>query len=188
MKWIIPIGLLGAGVFISACGGSDNSRGTSDSSATVTNMDTTNKISQNTNKGEQDFINYAVPANEKEMIWLQAGIKGGRSKALKDHAKMMLRDHKKLDSTVHQYLSSHPALTAPSVDTVNTVDLTEKMGAGWDSAWAHKMVEDHSGLLEKLQNSQSEVKDTALLAIVNNTIPVVQSHLAMAKSLQTKIK
>ena len=153
----------------------------------ASNADSTNKVAQS-NKGEQDFVNYAIPGNTLEIIWLQAGIRDGRSRELKDHAKMMLKDHKKLDSTVSVFLSSHQNLTVPSVDTVNAVNLTVKKGPAWDSAWAHKMVEDHSGLLEKLQTSQTEVKDTALLAIINSTIPVVQSHLAMAKSLQTKIK
>jgi predicted outer membrane protein len=186
MKMISSISMLTCIALLSACGGSTNSNNSSDSSATMTNADSTTKASQN--NGAQDFINYAVPGNTKEIIWLQAGIKDGHSKELKDHAKMMLVDHKKLDSTVSRYLSTHQNLTAPVVDTANTVDITVKKGVAWDSAWAKKMVEDHSGLLEKLQNSQTVVKDTALLTIINNTIPVVQSHLAMAKSLQTKIK
>jgi len=187
MKLIISISLIAGVALLSACGG-DNKGGSEDSSDSASNSDTSSKVAQYNNKGEQDFINYAIPANTLEIIWLQAGIRDGRRAELKDHAIMMLKDHKKLDSTVSVFLSSHQYLTVPPVETAHTVDLTVKKGPSWDSAWTSKMIEDHSDLLDKMQTSQTEVKDTALLAIINNTIPVVQSHLAMVKRLQSKTK
>ncbi len=187
MKLIKSLSVLGGFAMMVACGNNNSGGSAADSSAT-TNADTTNKTVQSNTNAEQDFINYAVPANTKEIIWLKAGIKEGHNKALKDDAKMMLKDHKKLDSTVTGYLGTHTNLSAPSVDTSNVVNINDKKGVDWDKAWVAKMVEDHSGLLEKLQKSAGDVKDTVLLSIINGTIPVVQAHLAMAKSLQTKIK
>src|SRR5882762_8821899 len=109
MKLFIKPLVIASSLAIFACNGNGGNN-TSDSTASKTDTvkgDTTNTVSQNKASGEQDFINYAVPANTKEIIWLQAGIKQGQNKELKNHAKMMLKDHQSLDQTVKNYLSSH---------------------------------------------------------------------------------
>ena len=174
-------------ILFAACGGNSTDSGATDSSTTA-KTDTTSKMVQNNSVGEQDFVNYAVPGNTKEIIWLEAGIHKSHDKELKQQASMMLTDHKKLDAEVKHYLDNHKDLNVPTVDTANVVDINDKKGADWDKAWANKMVEDHSDLLSKLQNSQRDVKDTALLSLINSTVPVVESHLAMAKTLKAKIK
>ncbi len=187
MKFLIPSFNLIAGLaLLCACNNSSNTSSTDSTAATTT--DTTRTAAAPANTGEQDFLDYAVPANTKEIIWLKAGINHGTSKALKDHARMMLKDHEKLDGTVKNYLSSHSNLHAPTVDTTNVVNINDKKGKDWDMAWTDKMVTDHSDLLDKLKNSQNQVKDTALLSIINSTIPVVNSHLTMVKDMQSKMK
>jgi putative membrane protein len=184
MKLIKSLGVIGSLIFIAACG--NNASSTATDSTTAANADTTKKTADN--KAEQNFINYAVPGNTKEIVWLKAGIKDGHNKQLKEHAKMMLKDHLKLDSTVSAYLVKHKDLTVPSVDTTNAVNINDKKGADWDKAWIQKMLDDHNDLLTKLQQSSSDVKDTELLSIINGTIPVVQSHISMVKDLQGKLK
>jgi putative membrane protein len=184
MKLIQIIGA-SATIAMMACG-SNNSTSGADTATAVT-TDTTSKMAPST-AAEQDFINYAVPGNTKEIIWLKAGIHQGHNKDLKSNAKMMLKDHEQLGNSVSDYLGMHKNLSVPVVDTTNAVNINDKKGADWDKAWADKMVDDHSDLLSKLQKSQSDVKDTAMLSIINGAVPVVQSHLAMAKDLKTKLK
>jgi putative membrane protein len=184
MKLIKSMGVIGGLIVMAACG-NNASNASADSTATVS-ADTSKKAPDN--KAEQNFINYAVPGNTKEIVWLKAGISQGHNKQLKEHAKMMLKDHLKLDSTVSAYLGNHKDLSIPSVDTTNAVNINDKKGADWDKAWVQKMVDDHSELLTKLQLSSSDVKDTELLSIINGTIPVVQSHLSMVKDMQGKLK
>lgn len=192
MKLLIRPLVFVSSLAIFACNNGNTSSNGSDTSTTsktdTVKADTTNAVAQNKTNPEQDFINYAVPANTKEIIWLKAGVNHGQSKSLKDHAKMMLKDHQKLDVTVSKYLSSHGNLTAPAVDTSNVVNIQNKMGKDWDKAWVDQMVNDHSDLLGKLKQSQTDVKDTSLSSIITSTIPVVESHLAMAKSLQAKMQ
>ena len=135
MKLITSISLAAGIALLSACGGSDTAASASDSTAIANNTDTSSKLSQTSHKGEQDFINYAIPANTLEILWLQAGIRDGKRRELKDHAKMMLKDHRQLDSIVSVFLSSHQQLTVPAVDTAHAVDITAKKGPAWDSAW-----------------------------------------------------
>ena len=183
---LFPLFLAAGALCVTACNNSGNGSAASDSTAAANTASDSSKMMAGS--PEQDFINFAVPANTKELIWLQAGIDKSSSGELKKHAKMMKTDHEKLDATVKNYLSGHTAISAPSVDTTNTVNINNKTGNDWNKAWADKMVDDHEALLNKLKTAQKDIKDTALMAIVTNTIPVVESHLAMAKSLKDKLK
>lgn len=137
---------------------------------------------------EQDFLNFAIPANAKEIIWLNAGLAKGTSKDIKAHAAMMLKDHKKLGATVKEFMSKKSNYTMPELDTANTVNIDDKTGADWDKAWTNKMVDDHNALLDKLKKAQDDVKDEDLKKIVTTTIPVVESHVTMVKDAQAKLK
>lgn len=140
------------------------------------------------NKVNQDFINYAVPKNAAEIAWLMAAKTMGTSKELKAHADMMLKDHKKLDATVKSYLAKHTNITAPAADTAGVVNLTEAKGDAWDKAFAAKMVSEHEDLLSHLNDAENSVTDADLKKIVTGTKPVVQSHLDMVKGMQSKMK
>ena len=191
-----------AGVLcVTACnnGTPDNAASTTDSSSTSSvgngtvdsasskKEDSTNASTIGNTNPDQATIDYMVPDNKKEIAWLMAGIKMGTSKDVKDHAKKMLADHQKLGKEVAA-LIKNKNLTEPPVDTVGVVNLTDPKGKEWDKAWVDKMVKDHSDLLNKLGQSESEVRDSSLKKIVVNTKPVVQSHLDMTKMMQDKMK
>lgn len=152
-----------------------------------TSTNTTSAMDTETSTPEQEFINYAVPGNTKEIIWLKAGMSKATSKEIKSHAAMMLKDHNNLGAHVKDYMSKKPNLTMPALDTANEVNINDKTGADWDKAWADKMVADHSDLLDKLKVSKTNVKDPDLNKLITGAIPVVASHLSMVKMLQSKL-
>jgi putative membrane protein len=177
-------------LLLGACGNNGSNTSSTDSSAAKTDTATTaqNTQAQQMKSPEQDFVNYAVPANTKEMVWLREGIAKSGNSDIKNHAKMMLKDHQQLDEKVKAYLSTKGTnLNVPAVDTTNAVNINDKKGKDWDKAWVDKMVDDHSELLDKLKSSQKDVKDSSLLTLINNTIPTVESHLAMAKTMKSKM-
>ncbi|MEP7143933.1 MAG: DUF4142 domain-containing protein [Ferruginibacter sp.] len=192
--------LFAAGIMY-ACNSGDktNTATTSDSisgSDKPAAMDTAHSIADSshsamattTSSAEQDFLNFAIPANAKEIIWLKAGQAHGTSKDIREHSAMMVKDHKKLEATVKDFMSKKPNYSMPTLDTANTVNINDKTGSGWDKAWADKMVDDHNALLDKLKSAQAGVKDADLSKIITTTIPVVESHLAMTKKIQDKLK
>jgi putative membrane protein len=191
MKGLISVaGSLSLTLLLGACGNNGSNTSSTDSSAAKTDTATTaqNTQAQQMKSPEQDFVNYAVPANTKEMVWLREGIAKSGNSDIKNHAKMMLKDHQQLDEKVKAYLSTKGTnLNVPAVDTTNAVNINDKKGKDWDKAWVDKMVDDHSELLDKLKSSQKDVKDSSLLTLINNTIPTVESHLAMAKTMKSKM-
>lgn len=132
---------------------------------------------------EQDFINYAVPKNTKEIMWLKAGLVKGDA-AIKAHSKMMLKDHNNLAEAIKNWMSNNKNITMPAVDTAGEVNINNKIGNDWNSAWIDKAVKDHNEILSNLKNAQTVVKDSSLNKIISNTIPIVESHLAMSKKMQ----
>ncbi|MEO5888968.1 MAG: DUF4142 domain-containing protein [Ferruginibacter sp.] len=145
-------------------------------------------MSSTASSPEQDFLNFAIPANAKELIWLKAGMAQGSIKDIKEHAAMMIKDHKKLGAAVDEFMSKKPTYAKPLLDTANTITINDKTGAGWDKAWVDKMMDDHNALLEKLKKAQADVTDADLKKIVTGAIPVVESHVAMVKMVQSKLK
>lgn len=135
---------------------------------------------------EQEFLNYAIPKNTKEIMWIKAGATHGAMKETKDHATMMLKDHNKLAAEIKDYMTQNPSYMMPALDTANEVTILDKKGADFDKAWADKMVSDHEEILSKLNSAKTSVTDANLSKIITNTIPVVESHLSMAKLMQKK--
>ena len=135
---------------------------------------------------EQEFINYAVPKNTKEIMWLKAGLKNG-SAAVKEHSQMMLKDHNKLAEEVKGWLGKNSTITMPALDTAGEVNIGDKKGNDWNKTWIDKSVTDHTEILAHLKDAKAIVKDVALNKIITNTIPVVESHLAMSKKMQESL-
>ena len=190
---IKTLAVLLAGVALYSCNDGANTSSTNTTSldsvttkhSSVATDTSTTVMKTATVNAEQEFLNYAVPANTKELMWIKAGINMGTAKNVKEHSRMMLNDHNKMAAEIKKFMSSKAHFTMPTVDTANVVNLTEKKGADWDKAWTNKMVTDHTELLEKLQKSKNDVKDADLNKMITNNIPIVESHLAMVKKLQS---
>jgi len=151
--------------------------------------DTTNFAKNSEALGpEQSFINYMVPKNNNEIIWLKAALTRSLFKELKQQSLIMLKEHDQLAEDIKGYIAKHPTISRPKVDASNTVTINNKTGADWDKAWADKMVDDYNEMLDKLQSAKSYIGDSALNKLIINTIPLVASHLSRAKTLQAKLK
>lgn len=185
----IPLLLAAGFLSFTACNddGTNASRINADSSALPVDTSSQSNASTPATNSDQAFIDYVVPKNASEIAWLTAGMNHGNSKELKDHAKMMLADHKKLEGEVKDLITKK-SMSMPAADTTNAVTINDKKGKDWDKAWTDKMVADHEEILNKLQSAQNDVQDADAKTLITNTIPVVQNHLKMAKAMQAKMK
>ncbi len=183
--------LIIASIILYSCDGGDKTTSieTNKDSMAITTPgmgDTSNSGMNNNNTSatspEQDFINYAVPKNTKEIMWLKAGSMKG-NKEIKDHSVMMLKDHNKLAMEIKTWMSSHSNIMMPSFDTANEVNINDKMGNEWNKAWVEKSIADHNEILDHLKSAKTAVTDADLNKIISNTIPVVESHLSMSKMM-----
>ena len=187
---------IAASAAIFSCHSGDTTPTSSGGNSDSISKDNTNVVvdtSHNTTHGatsampvvqpEQEFINYAVPKNTKEIMWLKAGLKNG-SAAVKEHSEMMLKDHNKLAGEIKTWLGKNSTITMPALATAGEVNIGDKKGNDWNRTWIDKSVTDHTEILAHLKDAKSVVKDVALNKIISNTIPVVESHLAMSKKMK----
>lgn len=140
-----------------------------------------------TTSAEQDFINYAVPKNTKEIMWLNAGTMKG-NKEIKNHSAMMLKDHNKLAMQIKDWMSRNTSIMMPALDTANEVNINEKMGNDWNKAWVEKSIADHIEILDHLKSAKTAVTNADLNKIITKTIPIVESHLKMSNMMREAVK
>ena len=159
------VSFLTAGMLcLTACNSDSNSNststasdsgGTSNANSKMADTGSSNSMNNNNSSAasanpDQAAIDYMVPKNMMEIAWLMAGIHNGTSKELKEHATMMLADHKKLGDKVKALITSK-SLTMPAVDTAGAVSIMDAKGKDWDKAWANQMVKDHSKINDDLK-------------------------------------
>jgi len=177
-----------------SCGNSTSSSTSSDSTSTSSTTNTmaaapadTTAANTNANSNKDaDFINDVAVSNAKEIAWLQAGIDNG-GKDVKEHAKMMKKDHEQLAQQVKDYAGKKNIALPPDQDYSKDVDMGNKKGKDWDKAWVDKMVDEHQKTIDKFQKAQNEVSDAELKTMITNTLPTLQKHLDMCKTLQGKM-
>ena len=136
---------------------------------------------------DADFVMDVAKGNAGEIKMLQMGVDKGTSKMLKDDAKKMLADHKKLAQQAQDYASKHN-ITLPAPDNMDMSDMDSKKGKDWDMAWAGKMVDGHQTMIAKFEAEQNVAKDPELKTWVTNTLPTLHNHLDMAQKLQSSMQ
>jgi putative membrane protein len=139
---------------------------------------------------DSSFIVDAVTSNSEELKVLQAGIDMG-GKAVKEHAKMMLADHKKLAKALDDYSAKKnmPVAAADRDKPVSDLDdITKKTGADRDKAWTSFVIKAHEKAIGKFEGAQNNVNDPELKTMIANTLPTLHAHLDMLNKAMDAMK
>lgn len=155
--------------------------------------DTAMSRMKNTMSGNPDsaFVAKTTMKNQHEIVMLQAGVKMGTNKQLKEHAKMMLADHTKLAKKLEAYASSkhYSAIEKGNEKAADDMDdMKGKTGADWDKAWLNKMIDGHKDNISAFESARNDVKDSELKSLIDNTLPTLHHHLDMVTSLRDNMK
>jgi putative membrane protein len=149
-----------------------------------------NKVDNALDRDEnKEFVNDAVENNNKELYLLALGRKMGTSSELRNAAKEMEADHKKMGEEVLAFAKTK-GIALDDVDTTDTNHdmATRDKGAEWDKDWVDKMVNDHEKDVKLFEDAVDDVEDAELKTWINNTLPTLRHHLEMAKKMQDKMK
>jgi putative membrane protein len=125
-------------------------------------------------------------ANKGEVDMANLALKQG-TKAVKDYANTMVKDHnsndKDLMALAKRHNTSVPDKKMDDEEMMNMKKLITLKGTTFDKAYIDMMVDDHTKVLAKL--SAGSPSDGDLKTHVETTKTAVQRHLDMAKQLQT---
>lgn len=120
----------------------------------------------------------------------------GTAAAVRDFGKRMVRDHHTLraqGAALAKKLNVTPA--APSDDPLpavaqkemETLNSTAK-GKDFDKAYIDSEVDIHKAVLDLATKAAGQTQTAELKALIQKAAPVIQAHLTLAESIQSKMK
>lgn len=137
-----------------------------------------------------EFVKKAAQGNLMEVQVGGMAQEKAASDEVKDFGRRMVADHSKANDQLK------PIAEKLKVNWPNALnaegkqmhaELEKLQGAEFDRKYVDEMVKDHKKDVEKYKKAQVNVKDKNLREYVNKTLPILQEHLMMAKSLKANM-
>ncbi len=170
----------------------------SSASDPVEKADSTNEAKQDAapveSKSKENTSAFLVKAADGGMAEVAAGKLGeekATNKAVKSFAADMVKDHSAVNEEVKALAAKLNVTipTAPSDENRKKADdMSEKKPKDFDKDFMDMMVSDHKKTIDLFKSASNDDIDADVRSFVNNTIPKLEAHLAMADSIQKKLK
>jgi putative membrane protein len=177
-------------------GSSDTSKDAAVSTDVKMSSDTSTMQSGNTNNGgmaktDNEFVTKAAGGGMMEVELGKAAQTNASSQAVKDFGKMMETDHTKANAELTSIAAADniniPA-SLPAEHQGHVDGLKATKGADFDKAYMDMMVNDHVKTIEDFKKAAKDNSDEKVKAFAAKTLPTLESHLAKAKAIKSKMK
>ena len=179
-----------------------NSNQNSNSNSTANSNKSQNRNSNRSNRnsgamGEQagmgnmtskdhDFIMDAAMGGLEEVELGRIAAQKGMSDAVKQFGQRMVDDHSKANTELMSLASSKGMTLPTALDEKHQKDVTKlsaMSGAEFDRAYSKMMLSDHNKDVSEFEKQSTKGTDPDLKAFASKTLPTLQEHLQLAKSL-----
>ena len=192
--WALAI-VLACGVLAFAGSGESNSQNANSSSTQNSNS---NRNSNSTSAtGERAAAAVVSAADKKFMMEAATGgmmevelgriaAQQGSSDAVKQFGQRMVDDHSKANEELMQLASTKGVTLPTELDAKHKSEvakLSKMTGANFDRAYSKMMLSDHVKDVAEFEKQSTKANDADLKAFTAKTLPTLQEHLQMAKSL-----
>ncbi len=135
-----------------------------------------------------------IVADKGEVQIGQLAISNGTAKT-QDYGKILLRDHQTSLTQVQSLakekgvkLGEKPRDELAQEEQQQSMELHQKLaklhGLEFDHAFSRAMVEDHQKDIDHLKQWRAQLNDADVVALIDQTLPVLDRHLDEAKRLQ----
>ena len=123
-------------------------------------------------------------ADQKEIQAGQIAQKNGRSKAVKDYGKMLVKDHTAADGKVaglaqKENVDLVAATPAPGPNDMGTT----ATGPDFDKKFAQEMLDDHRKAIAALTAARDSTADPQLRKLLTDMLPTLEKHAAAAERI-----
>lgn len=166
----------------SAC----NSNKTEDSKE-VAEEQNDEKLDDTPLEDDSKFALAAADGGLVEVKLAQLAQANASTKAVKDFAETMIKDHSKANEEL-KALAQQKNISLPlslSDDKQKDYDdMAKKKGKDFDKAYASFMVDDHQEDINQFEKAAKDCKDPDLKAWAAGKVPTLQHHLEMAKTMR----
>jgi putative membrane protein len=140
--------------------------------------------------GDTTFAMKAAQGGMAEVKLGQLAVDKGGSPDVKNFGQRMVDDHTKLNDQMKQVASAQNMTLPTDLDAKDqaTYDRLSKLsGAAFDKAYVRDMVKDHETDIKEFQKEANSGKDPQLKQLASTALPILQSHLQMAKECEGKV-
>jgi putative membrane protein len=140
---------------------------------------------------DRTFVNEAAVGGMAEVQLGQLAVKNAKSPDVKNFGQRMVDDHTRVNNDLKQLASSKGITLPTDLDTKHkeTVDRLSKLtGEQFDKAYMNDMIEDHTKDVADFRKEASEAGDPDVKAFAAKTLPTLEEHLALAKSINSKVQ
>jgi putative membrane protein len=134
---------------------------------------------------EKAFIHEAAQGGQLQVALGKLAVERAESSAVKSFGQRMIDDHTKINEELQALAKEKGvALPAPSASPKAEQQLSKLKGAAFDRAYMIDMVRHHERDVAAFQAQAKTAADRQLRSFVTETLPVLQEHLAQAKSIE----
>jgi putative membrane protein len=140
--------------------------------------------------GDTTFAMKAAQGGMAEVKLGQLAVDKAGSPDVKTFGQRMVDDHSKLNDQMKQVASAENMTLPTDLDAKDqaTYDKLSKLsGAEFDKAYMRDMVKDHETDIKEFQKEANTGKDPQLKQLASTALPILQSHLQMAKDCEAKV-
>jgi putative membrane protein len=135
---------------------------------------------------DTSFMTDAAAAGLMEVELGRMATTQGGSDAVKQFGQRMVDDHSSANTALMQLASTKGVTLPTAIDDKQKNDMakfSKLTGADFDKAYAKQMVSDHNKAVSLFEKESTKGTDPDLKAFATKTLPTLQEHLQMAKSL-----
>ncbi|WP_255153822.1 DUF4142 domain-containing protein [Ferruginibacter sp. HRS2-29] len=177
-------------------GSSDTTKDAAVSTDVKMTTDTASMQSANTNNGgvaktENEFVTKAAGGGMMEVELGKIAQTNAASQEVKDYGKMLETDHSKANAELSSIAAADniniPA-TMPEEYVGHVNGLKAKTGNDFDKAYMAMMVDDHVKDIAAFKDAAKNNSDEKVKAFAAKTLPTLESHLAKAKAIKSRLK
>lgn len=142
------------------------------------------------NSADTTFAMKAAQGGMAEVKLGQLAADKASNPDVKAFGQKMVDDHTKANDQLKS-VAGNENMTLPT--DINAKDqaeydkLSKLSGADFDKAYMKNMVKDHEMDVKDFQKEANSGKDPQLKSFASTTLPILQSHLQMAKETQAKV-
>lgn len=137
-------------------------------------------------KAAESFMQQAQQGNQAEVDLGRIGQDKAQAEAVKGFAAAMVNDHGKSMDQLADIAEDKGVELAGKPDAAHqkkAEELQGLSGASFDQAFMAAMVQDHQKAVKQYQDAQKSIDDPEVKAYIDQTLPILQSHLRTAQQL-----
>jgi putative membrane protein len=136
------------------------------------------------------FAMKAAQGGMAEVKLGQLAVEKASSPDVKAFGQKMVDDHTKLNDQMKQVATTENMTLPTDIDAKDQAEydkLSKLSGAEFDKAYMKSMVKDHTEDVKEFQKEANSGKDPQLKHLASTALPILQSHLQMAKETEAKL-